>query len=54
MGLNLPGFNNGAIGSTNLEETRVKGIRDGYWGSKENGDGFLETTCFEVSEEGVG
>ena len=54
MGLNLPGFNNGLIRSTNLEETGIKGIREKYWGNKENGDSFLEMTCFKVSEDGVG
>ena len=50
MGLDLSSFNNGVIRSTNLEETGVKGIRS----SKENGDSFLETTRFDMSEDGVG
>ena len=54
MGLDLPSFNYGMIRSTNLEETCIKGIREKYWSSEENGDSFLETTCFEVSEDGVG
>ena len=54
MGLDLPSFNNGMIRSTNLEETGIKGIREKYWSSKDNGDSFLETTRFEVSEDGVG
>ena len=54
MGLDLPGFNNGLIRSTNLEETGVKGIWEKYRGNTENGDNFLEITCFDVSEDGVG
>ena len=54
MGLDLPSFNYGMIRSTNLEETCIKGIREKYWSSEENGDSFLETTRFEVSEDGVG
>ena len=54
MGLDLPGFNNGMIGRTNLEEIGVKGIKEKYQSSKENGDSFLEMTGTEVSEDGVG
>ena len=54
MRLNLLDFNNGIIRSTTLQETSLKGIWEKYKGSKENGDSFLETTCFKVSEDGVG
>ena len=54
MGLNLLGFTNGVIRSTYSKETSVEGIWEKYCGSKENGDSFLETTYFEVSEDGVG
>lgn len=53
MGLDLPGLDNGESCRTDLEETRVKGIRERDWGSKKNRNGFLEITPFEEIEDGV-
>jgi hypothetical protein len=54
MGFDLPDLDDGLIYRTDSEEMRVKGIREWYWGSKENRNGFSETTRFEVSDDCFG
>lgn len=54
MRLDLPGLENCATGGTELEEMSVERKLEGEWGSKEDGNGFSEMTCTEVSEDCVG